>query len=100
MIYNSVKFESKINEIASKKPGGAQMVAPGKPKPVAAQFTALFEEAKPYLDRGEEVPDLLMAQFVKIRLLQQKITDKENEQLRLVFVFLCCCCCCFQMLLR
>ena len=52
--------------------------------PLPAQFLAIIDLAKQHLDNKEEIPDPLMAQLIKARLITLKAVEKEKEIARLV----------------
>jgi len=52
--------------------------------PLPAQFLAIVDLAKQHLDNKEEIPDPLMAQLIKARLITLKAVEKEKEIARLV----------------
>ena len=52
--------------------------------PLSPQFLAIVETAKLLIDNKEEIPDQLMAQLIKARLLLIKQIEKEKEQKRMV----------------
>ena len=76
----------KINENSTTKTKTAitkKLVAPSL-APLSPQFLAIIEAAKLLIDNKEEIPDQLMAQLIKARLLLIKQIEKEKEQKRMV----------------
>ena len=57
---------------ASKKPGAAQI-------PLPHALLATIEACKPHLENKEEIPDNLMAQLIKGKLIHMKAVEKEKE---------------------
>lgn len=73
-----------MNEVTNKKAAGSK-------KPTAVQvplpqaFTTLLESVKPYIDNKEEIPDNIMAQLIKGKLIHIKQVEREKEIARMVF---------------
>ena len=51
------------------------------------QLLAVVETAKQFIDNKEEIPDAVMAQLVKGRLMVIKAAEKEKELKRQVCIF-------------
>jgi hypothetical protein len=74
----------KINEntgkkAAAKKPGASNV-------PLPTQLISTMESCKQYIDNKEEIPDNLMAQLIKGKLLHIKSVEKEKEIARAVIL--------------
>jgi hypothetical protein len=72
----------KINETVGKK--GVVKKQTGPQVPIPQPFIAVMESAKSILDNKEEIPDPLMAQLIKAKLLHIKAFEKEKEIQRAV----------------
>ena len=60
---------------AAKKPANA---------PLPSQFLAVIDQAKQLIDNKEEIPDQLMTQLIKAKLIQIKNVEKDKEIARQV----------------
>jgi hypothetical protein len=78
--------KSKINENSTVKTKTAlpKKTITQPPVPLSPQFLAIIETAKTFIDNKEEIPDLLLAQLIKAKLLLIKQIEKEKEQKRIV----------------
>lgn len=67
-------------------PSGGKKGAPGASVnvPVPAALLTLLETAKPYLDNKEEIPENLLAQILKGKLLHIRAFEKEKAIFRAV----------------
>lgn len=59
---------------------------PANTTPLPSQFIAVIDLAKQHLDNKEEIPDPLMTQLIKAKLLYIKHIEKEREIARIVSI--------------
>jgi len=75
--YQRILQFQKINENVGKK--GAIKKQTGPTVAIPQPFLAVMESAKSLMDNKEEIPDHLMAQLIKAKLLYTKACEKEKE---------------------